>query len=263
MPFTVSVSARRLSAFGASHSLPYHCRMRSRAAAFADDERQHGLRPERGLRLLVRHELRRAAELAVLRLPLRVEHRDRVAARALDLALLGLPAAGVVGDAAQRADQVVLDDAAGRGVELRRRFGAAERADELLLCRIPVRLAAACGARELPDRGGFAPCGRVSASGSRTTRHVPSGSRSIVIVSVPCPRRPNSVRKTSIRNSPGGVSLPGPGARVLACVRRIDRAEVLARLLERVRPPLPGDRGAEPLRGLAVGRRRRRPRPPA
>ena len=37
----------------------------------ADLKRQHALRTERGLRLLVGHELRRAAEFAVLRLPLR------------------------------------------------------------------------------------------------------------------------------------------------------------------------------------------------
>ena len=50
--------------------------------AFAHLERQHALRPERRLRLLVGDELRGAAELAVLRLPRRVQHRDRVAALA-------------------------------------------------------------------------------------------------------------------------------------------------------------------------------------
>jgi hypothetical protein len=71
-----------------------------------------------------------AAEFAVLRLPRRVKDRDGVAALALDEALFRLPAAGVIADAAQRGDEIVLDDRAAR-IELRRRFGPAERADEL------------------------------------------------------------------------------------------------------------------------------------
>ena len=124
--------------------------------ALAHHERQHALGAERGLGFLVRHELRRAAELAVLRLPLRIEHRDRVAALAAHLALVGLPAARVVGEAAQRGGEVVLGDRAGEFVELGRRLGAAERADQLLLGGIPVGFAAARRARELPDRGRFA-----------------------------------------------------------------------------------------------------------
>ena len=122
----------RFSADGASHSLPYHARMRSRASGSLTLNGSTLSGRMRGLRLLVRHELRRAAEFAVLRLPRRIEHRDRVAALALDLALaIRLPAARVVADAAQRGDEIVLDDRAA-GIELRRRFGAAERADELL-----------------------------------------------------------------------------------------------------------------------------------
>ena len=50
-------------------------------------ERQHALGPERGRGLVVGHELRRAAELAVLRLARGIEHRDRAAALAADLPL--------------------------------------------------------------------------------------------------------------------------------------------------------------------------------
>jgi len=122
--------------------------------AFADPERQHAFRAERRLGFVVRHDLRRPAEVAVLRLPRRIEDRDRVAALALDLPPRRLPAAAVVADPAQRGDEIVLGDAAG-GVELRRRLGAAERADELLLGGAPVRLAAAGGTRELRQRRGF------------------------------------------------------------------------------------------------------------
>ena len=121
----------------------------------AHPERQHAFRPERGLRLGVGHELRRAAELAVLRLARRIEHRDRVAALALDLALVGRQRA-VVGRRSPRSapDEIVLDDRAG-GIQLRRRLGPAERAHELLLRRIPRGLAPAGRTRELRQRDAF------------------------------------------------------------------------------------------------------------
>src|SRR5262249_56753005 len=56
-------------------------------AILADLERQHALGTESILGLLVGHQLRRAAELAALRLALRIEHRNRLAALALDVAL--------------------------------------------------------------------------------------------------------------------------------------------------------------------------------
>src|SRR4029453_7488262 len=85
-------------------------------------ERQHAFRSERGFRFLVGHELRRAAEFAVLRLTLRIDDGDRVAAPALDLALLRLPAAGVVADTSQCGDEIVLDDST-TGIDLGRWFG--------------------------------------------------------------------------------------------------------------------------------------------
>src|SRR2546430_641546 len=106
-------------------------------------ERQQAFGPERVLGLLVGDELRRATEVATLRLPLRIEHRNRLTALALDVTLFGLPATLVIGDPAQRSDQIVLDDPDGAGVELRRRSRAAERADQRLLGRIPDRLRSA------------------------------------------------------------------------------------------------------------------------
>ena len=112
-------------------------------------ERQHALGPKRILGLLVRNELRRAAELARLRLARRIEHRDRLAALASHLALVGLPAArcrrGMPRSAATRSCSTIAPVA----VELRRRFRAAERADQRLLRRIPYRLGAARRTGEL------------------------------------------------------------------------------------------------------------------
>ena len=158
-------------------------------------ERQHALRPERFLALLVGHELRRPAELAALCLPCRIEHGDRLTALAFDVTLLDLPAPRVVAEAPQRRHQVVLDDLAGVGVELRRRGGAAERAHQRLLGRIPYRFRAAGGARELLLRDGFPerrwrvhdrPNRLVGGTHWGThwgkypmTRHFPSASRSI------------------------------------------------------------------------------------
>ncbi len=123
-------------------------------ARLAHGERQHALGAERRLGLRIGDELGRSAEFAVLRLPLRIEHRDRIAALALDLTLVRLPAARVVADPAQRRDEIVLGDRA-VGAEPRRRLGAAERADELLFRRVPGRLAAAGRAGEFRQRDGF------------------------------------------------------------------------------------------------------------
>jgi hypothetical protein len=79
---------------------------------------------------------------------LRIEHRNRLTALALDVTLFGLPATLVIGDAAQRGHKIVLDNPAGAGVELRRRGRAAERADQRLLGRIPDRLRSARGTGE-------------------------------------------------------------------------------------------------------------------
>src|SRR5205807_1570149 len=95
-----------------------------------DLERQQAFRSERVLALRVRYELRRAAELAALCLALGVKHRDRLTALALHIALLDLPAARAIAEAAKRRHQVVLDDLAGVRVELRRRHRAAEGADQ-------------------------------------------------------------------------------------------------------------------------------------
>src|SRR5436305_13497475 len=115
--------------------------------ALRDLEWKHALGAKGALGLVVRNELRRSAELAVLRLPSGIEDGDRVTALAAYLAPGRLPSALIVGDAAQRSDEVVLDDRA-TGGERHRRFGPAEWADHFLLRRIPDRLAAAGGTCE-------------------------------------------------------------------------------------------------------------------
>ena len=115
------------------------------------DERQQALRPDGRLDFLIVDERRRAAEVAVLADALGVEDRDGLAALALDGALLGLPAAVLVGNLAQRLGEIELFDHAGRGVDGERRRRAAERADEQLLCRVPLRLRAARRARILVE----------------------------------------------------------------------------------------------------------------
>ena len=91
--------------------------------ARVDSKRQHALRADRRPDLLVVHERRRAAELAVLADPRRIEHHDRTTGLALDAAPLGLPAALLVGQLAQRLDQIELDDLA----RARDRSGTATR----------------------------------------------------------------------------------------------------------------------------------------
>ena len=142
MPLTVSTSARDLRAFGASHLLLYQLADLLADGRFRDLERQQALRPDGRLDLVVGDQRRRSAEVAALRDALRIEHRDRLAALALHAAALGLPAAVGVGDLAERANEIELLDRAGLR-DLVRRFGAAERADQLLLARVPLGLRAA------------------------------------------------------------------------------------------------------------------------
>ena len=111
-------------------------------------ERQERFRRERVLDLLVRHELGRPAEVAPLADLVCIEHRNRVAALAAHRRLLGMPSARGIRDRAQRLGEVVLDNdrAFAAFLEIRRRLGAAERADERLFGGIPVGLAPAGGA---------------------------------------------------------------------------------------------------------------------
>ena len=129
MPRTVSVSAFLASADGASQSRPYHARMRSRASVSLTLNGSTLSGRCAGVASVVRHELRGAAEFAVLRLAGRIEHRDRVAALALDFALGDPCVAGSGPRVAQGADEVVLGDLA-LGIELRGGLGAAERTHE-------------------------------------------------------------------------------------------------------------------------------------
>ena len=132
----------------------------------ADHERQHALGTERGLGFLVRNELRRTAELAVLRLARGIEHRDRVAALALHLALVGLPAARLVADAAQRRDEIVLDDLA----------RALDRASPATRCRRTGRRASACAGFQIasPPHAGHA---NFSIAEVSATRYSPTAAR--------------------------------------------------------------------------------------
>ncbi len=130
----MSTSAARRQPSGASHLLATSARMSVAHAVAVDLERQHALRADRRLDLLVGDERRRAAELAVLPHARGLEHHHRVAALALHAAALGLPAALVVGQLAQRRDEVELPPTLPVvAIEPVRRLGAAERAHELLL----------------------------------------------------------------------------------------------------------------------------------
>jgi hypothetical protein len=115
----------------------------------ADLERQQALRPDRCLDLLVVDECGRTAELAVLADAFRIEHRNGLAALALDGPLLRHPAAVFVRQLAQRFREVELLDSARRRVDAERRRGPAERAHEKLLGRVPLGLGSARGARIL------------------------------------------------------------------------------------------------------------------
>src|SRR6185436_15917185 len=107
-----------------------------------DAEWQQALRPDRRLDLFVGNQLRRSAELAALADASGIEDRHRLAAPALHGAALGLPAAVLLGDLAQRADEIELFDPPARR-HLVGGFGAAERAHQLLLARVPFGLRAA------------------------------------------------------------------------------------------------------------------------
>ena len=115
---------------------------------FGNFELQQALGPDGRLDVLHGDERGGAAEIATLGHPRGIKDGDRLAALALDVTLFDLPAALVIGDPAQRRDQIVLDDPAGVGVEFRRRGRAAERADQRLLGRIPDRLRSARGTGE-------------------------------------------------------------------------------------------------------------------
>ena len=111
------------------------------------------VRPDRRLDLVVVHERRRAAELAILADALGVEHHHRLAALALHAASRGLPSALVIGQFAQRRHQIELNHLAGLSIELVRRFRSAEGADQLLLGGVPLGLRAAGRARMLVECG--------------------------------------------------------------------------------------------------------------
>src|SRR5439155_15272114 len=88
------------------------------------------------------------------------------------LPFLGLPAASFVADAAQRVNQIVLDEGTGRAF-FRRRLGAAERAYESLFRRIPDCLAAARRAGELRQGDGFGGHVAFWASDDHVADHAP------------------------------------------------------------------------------------------
>ena len=107
---TRSVSAARFRRLGANHRLAYHRRIDSRTCGLADRERQQALGVDDVARVLVGHHRRRAAELAALRHAGGLEERDRLAALALHRRAIAIPAAGAVGNRAQRQREVVLLD---------------------------------------------------------------------------------------------------------------------------------------------------------
>ena len=111
-----------------------------------DSKRQHALRADRRSDLLVVHQRGRSAELTVLAHARGIEHHDGATGLALDAASLGLPPALFFGQLAQRLDQIELDDLPVLAIDLIRRLGPAERADQLLRGRIPLRLRTARGA---------------------------------------------------------------------------------------------------------------------
>ena len=115
-------------------------------------ERQHAGGADGRLDLLIGHERRRAAELAVLPHARRIEHHHRLAALALHAVAFRLPAARLVGQFAQRPREVLFGDFPRGPIDLIRRLGATERAHELLLRRVPLGLRAAGRALVLVDR---------------------------------------------------------------------------------------------------------------
>src|SRR5262249_4462826 len=124
-------------------------------------ERKERFRTERVLHLLVGHERRRPAELAPLPDAGGVEHGDRLTALTANPDLRGLPPPRRIGQAAKRRGERVLDDDGRRAARFERggRFRSAERTNELLFGRIPVRLGAAGRAMELFARDSFSRAG--------------------------------------------------------------------------------------------------------
>src|SRR4030095_6457403 len=108
-----------------------------------DRERQQTLRADGRFDFFVVDEGRRSAELAVLPDAFGIENGDGLAALALNGSLLRPPAAVLVLKSAECLGEIELLDRAGRGVDGERRRRAAERADEKLLCGIPLSLSAA------------------------------------------------------------------------------------------------------------------------
>ena len=109
-----------------------------------DLERQQALRPDRRLDLIVGHQRRRAAEVAVLPDALGIEDRHCLAALTLHRPLLHHPAAVFIRDVAKRRREIELPDLTGR-VDGERGDGPAESTDQRLSGRIPFGLRAAGG----------------------------------------------------------------------------------------------------------------------
>ena len=118
---------------------------------FGNPERQHALGAERRLGLSYGTSCAEPQNSQFCACRAGISTEIALQLLALDLTLLHLPAAQVVADAAQRGREIVLDDRPS-SAEPRRRLGAAERADELLLRGIPGRLATAGGTGELRQR---------------------------------------------------------------------------------------------------------------
>ena len=118
-------------------------------------KRQQALGPDDVTGFFERHQRRRPAEIAGLGLLRAREHADGLAVLALDRAPLPLPAARAGRNGLQRSDQIVFDDLAAL-LHFIGRLGAAEGADQRLLGRVPLRLAAAGGAGQLLLGGDFA-----------------------------------------------------------------------------------------------------------
>jgi hypothetical protein len=74
---------------------------------------------------------------------------------ALHAAAFGLPATILFRQLAKRRDEIRLDDCSGRAIDLIWRFSATERADQLLLGRIPFGLRSTGRAGVLLERGNF------------------------------------------------------------------------------------------------------------
>ena len=119
--------------------------------AFGELHGQKAFRAEGGLDFLVGNEGGGAAEIAALADMRGVEDGNGLATLAFDGDFFRLPAALVIGNAAQGGDQIMFDDdllAGGVDFGLGGRDGAAERAEDRLLGGVPLRFAAAGGAGE-------------------------------------------------------------------------------------------------------------------